>query len=784
MKRIIFTILLIIQTSFSIFALEATGTVSLLGSYNEKNLYLITGDNITLKYRKEYFSNGLVEYGIDGVSFGEYWKVTRFQDPFINGYYFILEYSFNPSSYFKNSIELHSVDLLHFDAGGAYFFSESPTNVFTCSQVSHTIYLNSPSTQRWEKSSDNGLNWATINCTLPFYTENSPTIGTYLYRALNGDGTYSSIKQATYLEAVPSNLSITSATNIKTVDETITFSTSISDPSYNYQWYKGTSAITNATSSSYTISTIKATDADSYTCSVSNSCNSITSTETKLTVNKANQVITFPEIPIKTIGDAAFTLPATTDKGLTIFYQSTNTSVATVSGNTVTIVSPGTAYILASQNGNADYLVATGVTKTLTVNKIAQSITLNAIPAKMYGGVSFTLPVTTDKGLTISYTSTNAYVATISGNTVTILNAGSTDIIANQAGTSNYYAAPAVSQTLAVNKATQAITFTAIATKTYGDANITLAQTTDKGLAITYTSNNTNVVTVQGNVLTLINAGAATLTASQSGSSNYLTAISVSQDITVQKTSQTIVWANIANKTYGDANFTLPQTTDKGLTISYQSTDPNIAAVIGNIVSIKGVGTINITASQIGSENYNAASNVTLPLTISKAYQTITFADLPSYNYGTSPVTLSASNNSGLAVTFDSSDPIIASVSGNILTINSAGQCYITANASGDANHFSATPVQKLLKVLGGTGINDISSQNIIVYPIPANDKIFIKSDIGISKVEIYSVDGQLMQLREANDVKTVDVSALIKGAYIVRLFSDSGISTKMIIKK
>jgi len=173
----------------------------------------------------------------------------------------------------------------------------------------------------------------------------------------------------------------------------------------------------------------------------------------------------------------------------------------------------------------------------------------------------------------------------------------------------------------------------------------------------------------------------------------------VPQTVTVNKADQMIVWSNMASKIYGDASFTLPATSSKGLTIAYTSADPTIASVTGNTVTIKGAGNVNITANQVGTENYNAAVAVTLPLTVTKAIQTITFADLSAYTYDNGAQTLAASSNSGLPIVYESSDYNVATLTGNTLTIGNAGQCYITASVAGNANYFTGTPVQKLLVV-------------------------------------------------------------------------------------
>ena len=100
---------------------------------------------------------------------------------------------------------------------------------------------------------------------------------------------------------------------------------------------------------------------------------------------KLNQTIIFNTLPSKTFGDPSFSLSATTSSGLSISYSSSNTSVATVSGSTVTVIGAGSAIITASQAGNSNYNAATNVQQTLTVNKASQSITFNALAGKTGG---------------------------------------------------------------------------------------------------------------------------------------------------------------------------------------------------------------------------------------------------------------------------------------------------------------------------------------------------------------------------------------------------------------
>lgn len=80
------------------------------------------------------------------------------------------------------------------------------------------------------------------------------------------------------------------------------------------------------------------------------------------------QSITFPDIAVKGYGDATFTLNATASSGLAVRYVSSDATVATVSGSTVTIKKTGAFTVISAyQDGNATYAAATPVPQLLVV---------------------------------------------------------------------------------------------------------------------------------------------------------------------------------------------------------------------------------------------------------------------------------------------------------------------------------------------------------------------------------------------------------------------------------
>ncbi|WP_426330156.1 MBG domain-containing protein [Pedobacter sp. R-06] len=125
--------------------------------------------------------------------------------------------------------------------------------------------------------------------------------------------------------------------------------------------------------------------------------------------------------------------------------------------------------------------------------------------------------------------------------------------------------------------------------------------------------------------------------------SNTLTTVVTAQDGTITKTytttltrlaaAQTITFNAPSAKTYGDATFTLPETASSGLTISYGSNNTAVATISGNVVTIVGVGTAKITASQAGNSSYSAAIPVEQNLIVNKLTVAVTAA-VKAKSYG------------------------------------------------------------------------------------------------------------------------------------------------------
>ncbi len=312
---------------------------------------------------------------------------------------------------------------------------------------------------------------------------------------------------------------------------------------------------------------------------------------------------------------------AGTESGLVLYY---NFNEGTINGDNTSLTQV-TDRSTAGNNASFNSFALTGTTSNFVdgsgngvVSALPQSITFNPLSNVTFGDTDFNLTASASSGLDVTYVSSNTSVATISGNTVAIVGAGTTTITASQAGNSNYSAAIDVAQDLTVTKADQVITFDALASTTFGVVDFDLTASSDSGLAITYTSSDETVATISGSTVTIVGAGTTTITASQSGNTNYNAAINVAQDLTVTKADQAITFAALTAVTYGDADFNLTATASSSLAVSYTSSNTAVATVSGNTVTIIGAGTTTITASQVGDANYNAATTVPQVLVVNK----------------------------------------------------------------------------------------------------------------------------------------------------------------------
>ena len=76
------------------------------------------------------------------------------------------------------------------------------------------------------------------------------------------------------------------------------------------------------------------------------------------------------------------------------------------------------------------------------------------------------------------------------------------------------------------------------------------------------------------------------------------------------------------------------------------------------------------------------------------------------------------------------------------------------------------------------------NTQQINLYPNPTKDKIFINTDQFINKVEVYDLNGRIVEeFFDEEDIEFINLKRLSNGFYILKLISQLHIENVRIIK-
>ncbi len=155
-------------------------------------------------------------------------------------------------------------------------------------------------------------------------------------------------------------------------------------------------------------------------------------------------------------------------------------------------------------------------------------------------------------------------------------------------------------------KESQTITFNTI-NKYLGEADFDPGAIASSGLPITYTSYNTNVITIVNNQCHIVGVGQGIMLAQQPGNINYKPAETAAYFFVKAKEDQTIQFDELPVKYVGDADFDPGAIASSGLPLSYTSTNENVATIVDGMIHIVAEGKVIILARQAGNNQYNSA---------------------------------------------------------------------------------------------------------------------------------------------------------------------------------
>jgi surface protein len=310
------------------------------------------------------------------------------------------------------------------------------------------------------------------------------------------------------------------------------------------------------------------------------------STPATFIVNPIAPTLNNFSIPYKDFGTAPFTLtPPTTNSSGAFSYTSDNTAVATIVGDVVTIVGASYSKINVTQAAAGNYTESLPLYYIFRVNKISGAFT---------------------------YTSSQEDVATIVGNVVTIVGAGTTVIRATQVATTNYISKYIEASFVVRQILPRLGNFTDVSVKFNSGAFTLTPPSTPSDGRFTYTSSDLGVATVGSatGVVTILNVGTTVITALQDASGNFASNTTTGR-ITVEPALPDFGPFEDLSKSLGQAPFTLtPPTTNSSGAFTYTSSNTAVATVgsTTGLVTILAGGSTTITATQAASGNFKTRS--------------------------------------------------------------------------------------------------------------------------------------------------------------------------------
>ncbi len=384
---------------------------------------------------------------------------------------------------------------------------------------------------------------------------------------------------------------------------------------------------------------------------------SITMTTSSITVGgKLSQTILFTtNAPATAVYGSNFTVSAAALSGLPVAY--TSSGACSNVGATYTMISgTGTCYVIANQSGNDTYSPAPTNTEMTSATLASQSInfTINAPASAVYNS-NFTVAASATSTLPVAFTSSGS-CSNVGATYTMISGTGTCNVIANQAGNSNYAPASTNTETTSATKASQTISFTTNApTSAPYQGNFTVVANASSGDPVAFTSSGA-CTNVSATYTMTASSGTCSVIANQSGNGNYNAAPTSTEYTAATKATPTVAFTGAPAAAPYQSSFTVTATTN-ATTTGIITVSGGACSLSGPTVTMtKGTGTCLMTAQWAADNNYFAAS-ATQTTIAEKLAPVITWATPAPITYGTvlSAIQLDATasyNNSPLAGTF------------------------------------------------------------------------------------------------------------------------------------
>ena len=197
----------------------------------------------------------------------------------------------------------------------------------------------------------------------------------------------------------------------------------------------------------------------------------------------------------------------------------------------------------------------------------------------------------------------------------------------------------------------------------------------------------------------------------------------------------------------------------------------------------------NFTTSGKTSTFYNITGNMnSTPGSVT--YAGLTLTERLKIESSTT-ITYTTTSTSTLTLVFDSNftgtikvNNVSYTASAGIVTASiPAGTNTITKGSVANLFYISTAYTGSTLRV-AQTSTEEVETTKTVLYPNPVTDVLYLShSNQQVEKIEIYNISGTLVTSSGKN-VENIDISKLVHGAYLAKIYTKNGIINQTILKK
>ncbi len=144
-------------------------------------------------------------------------------------------------------------------------------------------------------------------------------------------------------------------------------------------------------------------------------------------------------------------------------------------------------------------------------------------------------------------------------------------------------------------------------------------------------------------------------------------------------------------------------------------------------------------------------------------------------------VTVAPTNAAIKTVTWSVSDTTIAKIDATgKLTAISNGSVVVTATAK-DGSGVKGTAT---ITISGQVSVATTSVANIVAYPNPVTDMLYLKNASDVKSIEVININGSVIYELKNTNANNISTSELMNGMYFLRVKTGNGVAVMRFIKK